>query len=102
MFFAVRISYFAVAQRRPGCTLTAVVVSWSVLNRVREQSVFPVRNDLCDVLFPRAVGRRVTWRGGRVVYRGGLENRWAARSRGFESLPLRQPSKCVIGTALIA
>jgi hypothetical protein len=28
-------------------------------------------------------------RGGRVVYRGGLENRWAARSRGFESLPLR-------------
>jgi hypothetical protein len=25
-----------------------------------------------------------------VVYRGGLENRWAARSRGFESLPLRQ------------
>ena len=29
-------------------------------------------------------------RGGRVVYRGGLENRWAARPRGFESLPLRQ------------
>ena len=24
-----------------------------------------------------------------MVYRGGLENRWAARSRGFESLPLR-------------
>src|SRR5688572_5662475 len=35
-------------------------------------------------------GSPVVRRGGRVVYRGGLENRWAARSRGFESLPLRQ------------
>ncbi len=29
-------------------------------------------------------------RGGRVVYRDGLENRWGESSRGFESLPLRQ------------
>ena len=28
-------------------------------------------------------------RGGRVVDRGGLENRWPSRVRGFESLPLR-------------
>ena len=32
----------------------------------------------------------VLWRGGRVVDCGGLENRCAARHRGFESLPLRQ------------
>ncbi len=25
-----------------------------------------------------------------MVYRGSLENYWAERSRGFESLPLRQ------------
>ena len=31
----------------------------------------------------------VLWRGGRVVDCGGLENRCAARHRGFESLPLR-------------
>lgn len=29
------------------------------------------------------------WRGGRVVDRGGLENRWLSQVRGFESLPLR-------------
>ena len=33
------------------------------------------------------------WRGGRVVDCGGLENRWAARLRGFESLPLRKTTK---------
>ena len=32
---------------------------------------------------------RRTWRGGRVVDCGGLENRWSERIRGFESLPLR-------------
>ena len=30
------------------------------------------------------------WRDGRVVDCGGLENRWAARLRGFESLSLRK------------
>ena len=30
------------------------------------------------------------WRGGRVAYRAGLENRSPARDREFESLPLRQ------------
>ena len=35
----------------------------------------------------------VLWRGGRVVDCGGLENRWAARLRGFESLPLRKTTK---------
>ena len=29
------------------------------------------------------------WRGGRVVDRGGLENRWLSQVRGFESLSLR-------------
>lgn len=29
------------------------------------------------------------WRDGRVVEGGGLENRWAATPRGFESLSLR-------------
>ena len=28
-----------------------------------------------------------------MVYRDGLENHWAERSRGFESLPLRQFSR---------
>ena len=33
------------------------------------------------------------WRDGRVVDCGGLENRWAERLRGFESLSLRQNRK---------
>ncbi len=35
------------------------------------------------------VASQLSRRGGRVVYRDGLENRWGASSRGFESLPLR-------------
>ena len=33
------------------------------------------------------------WRDGRVVDCGGLENRWAARLRGFESLSLRKTNE---------
>ena len=48
---------------------------------------------------PRNPARRLgcagTWRGGRVVECGGLENRCASLKayRGFESLPLRSPSR---------
>ena len=39
------------------------------------------------------------WRGGRVDYRTGLENRSPARDRGFESLPLRQSENFVAGSS---
>ena len=51
----------------------------------------PVKFAVAENLHPSTLPRSEIEhrRGGRVVYRGGLENRWAARSRGFESLPLR-------------
>ena len=49
-----------------------------------------------------SVSRKETWRGGRVVDCGGLENRCTARYRGFESLSLRnkgcKSSSCEIYT----
>ena len=35
------------------------------------------------------------WRDGRVVDRGGLENRWSVSFRGFESLSLREYQKAL-------
>ena len=41
-------------------------------------------------LLKRSTSERKSWRDGRVVDRGGLENRCTERYRGFESLSLRQ------------
>ena len=41
-------------------------------------------------LLKRSASERKSWRDGRVVDRGGLENRCTERYRGFESLSLRQ------------
>ena len=40
-------------------------------------------------LLKRSTSERKFWRDGRVVDRGGLENRCTERYRGFESLSLR-------------
>ena len=41
-------------------------------------------------LLKRSTSEKKFWRDGRVVDRGGLENRCTERYRGFESLSLRQ------------
>ena len=41
-------------------------------------------------LLKKSTSRRKFWRDGRVVDRGGLENRCTERYRGFESLSLRK------------
>ena len=41
-------------------------------------------------LLKRSTSLKKFWRDGRVVDRGGLENRCTERYRGFESLSLRQ------------
>ena len=41
-------------------------------------------------LLTKSTSRRKFWRDGRVVDRGGLENRCTERYRGFESLSLRK------------
>ena len=41
-------------------------------------------------LLKRSTSERKFWRDGRVVDRGGLENRCTERYRGFESLSLRK------------
>ena len=40
-------------------------------------------------LLKRSTSEKKSWRDGRVVDRGGLENRCTERYRGFESLSLR-------------
>jgi hypothetical protein len=42
------------------------------------------------------------WRDGRVVDRGGLENRCTVRYRGFESLSLRSHGCSSVGRALVS
>ena len=41
-------------------------------------------------LLKESTSEKKSWRDGRVVDRGGLENRCTERYRGFESLSLRQ------------
>ena len=44
----------------------------------------------------KALLKKKSWRGGRVVDCGGLENRCTARSPGFESLSLRFEKKLTV------
>ena len=46
-------------------------------------------------LLKKSTSEKKFWRDGRVVDRGGLENRCTERYRGFESLSLRKVSGCV-------
>ena len=64
------------------------LLSWILyLNMKKTCSKFCVFIEI-DYLCIAFEGQR-HWRGGRVVDRGGLENRWLSQVRGFESLPLR-------------
>ncbi len=53
------------------------------------QSIAYIKNNPTFASQSRITLSLKAWRGGRVVDRGGLENRCTARYRGFESLPLR-------------
>ena len=57
---------------------------WLLINSSKNICEYRINHYFC-IAFE---GQRY-WRGGRVVDRGGLENRCTARYRGFESLPLR-------------
>ena len=48
----------------------------------------PNKMSIFAILFQKQASK--PWRGGRVVDYGSLENCWAERLRGFESLPLRK------------